>query len=100
MMFVRSVAELGRQPSDPSADLAPDLPALGDFLADITVFLLVWIFIHDRRVADRAQVDQLAAWIEGFRLRATARRGAFYVNVNVHFHNESHQRIRMSKERG
>jgi hypothetical protein len=41
-----------------------ELAAIGDFLAGITLFLLVWIFIRDRRADDRAQVDRLAAWIK------------------------------------
>jgi hypothetical protein len=66
-----------------------ELAAIGDFLAGITLFLLVWIFIRDRRVADRAQIDQFAAWIEWDSDLERPPGEPFYVNVRVLLRNVS-----------
>jgi hypothetical protein len=66
-----------------------ELAAIGDFLAGITLFLLVWIFNRDRRAADRAQVDKLAVWIEWDSDLGRSPGEPFYVNVRVHLRNAS-----------
>jgi hypothetical protein len=64
-----------------------ELAAVGDFLAGLSLFLALWIFLRDRRASDRAQVDELAAWGEAFSMRTAEQ--PFKVGTRVLLRNAS-----------